>query len=448
MPCSAIVSSISIPALSRQIIVLCLGLFALTGAQPLRAQQEAETPSATQSPTSAPTAATPPPVTTAPAATAAPVTAASAPAGGAIESTKAAPAAPVAPEAVKAEEPEPGSITEEELRSLLVGKPLYLRSGSLDNSLSFNEHGQLLENSPHGSYTLSALEIEKVHLTKHKLELEGIRYGLHFVGQLAYEDPSKAAERVRITPRKKVVKISIDRELVLTPKKKKERPSKKGAETALASKAAPEATEADEKAATIAAALTAEQPSDAKSVTTTFSPAHAAKVLREALDNIFAPGLDERMLASLPDFWKLYYEAAAAHTDYRPKDPTVLRQNTVDHKARLLTVFEPPSNEYAQANGVAGMALYHTIVGPDGKAGEIAVGRPIGFGLDENAVDSIRKARFEPAAKDGKPVPVLLDLVVQFRIYSNRTAVAGTPEAANKTGEPALPGPYSVKRSN
>jgi len=94
---------------------------------------------------------------------------------------------------------------------------------------------------------------------------------------------------------------------------------------------------------------------------------------------------------------------------------------------------------------VAGMALYHTVVDADGKPGEIAVGRPIGFGLDENAVEAIHKARFQPAIKDGKPVPVLVDLVVQFRIYSKRTAVTGGSEAADKKDtEPVLPGPYSV----
>jgi len=70
--------------------------------------------------------------------------------------------------------------------------------------------------------------------------------------------------------------------------------------------------------------------------------------------------------------------------------------------------------------------------------------------LDENAVAAIRKASFEPAVKGGKPVPVLLDLVVQFRIYSKRTAVESKPEAAGKTdaakpAAPSLPGPYSAQ---
>jgi TonB family protein len=156
------------------------------------------------------------------------------------------------------------------------------------------------------------------------------------------------------------------------------------------------------------------------------------------------------MMAAMPDFWKLYYQSVAAKRDYRPDDPSVLRQNTVDQKARLLTSFEPDSNDFAQSAGVAGMALYHTVIGPDGKPGEIAVARPIGFGLDENAVAAIRKAKFSPAIKDGKPVPVMLDLVVQFRIFSHRTAAQVTPETAerDKPTDPMLPGPYSLPHPN
>ncbi|HTW61689.1 MAG TPA: energy transducer TonB [Terracidiphilus sp.] len=414
-------------------------------------------------------------------------------------------------------------ITEEEVKQMLVGKELYLRGGYLDDTLTFNEHGKLIGHSAQGSYTLCGVEIDKVRLTKHKLELEGARYGLHFLGALPYEDPTKAVDRVRITPKKKVLRITIDRELVVKAKVKKEKGKQLEAATkpaapapataaagapavpappvptsapensaaAPASASAPAATEnastnlsasapgnasanpssapassapapteaasgqapagaqpeepdTDEAQKEIAAAPPEERPADPNSVTATTSPAHAAQVLKDALDNVFSVGLDERMMAAMPDFWKLYYQAAAAHTDFRPADPGVLRQNTVDAKARLLTTFEPASNEFAQSNGVAGMALYHAVIGVDGKPDEIAVARPIGFGLDESAVEAIRKAQFQPAVKDGKPVPVLLDLVVQFRIYSKRTNVTDAPEQAQKPAEPILPGPYSV----
>jgi outer membrane biosynthesis protein TonB len=373
---------------------------------------------------------------------------------------------------------EPNEISEDEIKSLLVGKQLFLRGGYLDNDLSYNENGVLVSHSPQGSYTLSAIQIDKVHLAKHKLELEGERFGLHFLGALPYEDPTSAVDRVNITPKKKVVKISIDRELVVKPKEKKEKPEKgkptnpapkvatppapataptpSAAPVSSATPATPaapaetaNATDNQEAQAAaqaeIAAAPAAERPADAKSVTTTTSQAHSNKLLRDALDNVFAQPFDSRMMESMPGFWKLYYAAAATKTDYKPADPAVLRQSEVDKKARLTSTFVPQSNEYAQDHGVAGICLYHVVIGADGKPGEIAVARPIGFGLDENAVDSIRKATFEPAIKNGNPVPVMLDLVVEFRIYSNRTAVTGNP-SQQPAAAPSLPGPYSTQQ--
>jgi outer membrane biosynthesis protein TonB len=404
----------------------------------------------------------------------------------------AAPAAPPAPPAVATQAAPPaanpnsapaGGITEDELKRLLVGKQLYLRGGYLDDNLSFNEHGVLTGHSPQGSYTLSGVAIDKIHISKHKVELEGQRFGLHFLGALASEDPTTATDRVPITPKKKVLRITIDREAVISPKKLKGKAAKTspalGKTPAAAAGSAPGAApvssdssvassdtapgtaepsqaDADQVKADIAAAPAAERPADPASVTTTTSPAHASAVLKDAIDRIFSVGLDDRMKAAMPDFWKLYYQAAAAHADYRPKDASVLRQSAVDRKARLISLFEPASNEYAQSHGVAGIALYHVVIGADGKPGEIAVARPIGFGLDENAAASIRKASFEPAIKGGKPVSVLLDLIVEFHIYSGLTGAGSknappTPEAkpqtdaADKPASPlVLPGPYSV----
>jgi hypothetical protein len=487
---------------------------------PAAAQQPAPTPAdQNQTPASAQPAPTPADQNQTPAAAPQAPAAAQTPATPAAQNPPAGSANPSVGRAKPNTVPEQG-ITEEQIKQMLIGKELYLRGGYLDDTLAFNEHGKLIGHSAQGSYTLCGVEIDKVRLTKHKVELEGARYGLHFLGALPYEDPTKAVDRVRITPKKKVLKITIDRELVVKAKEKKEKEKKPqaaakpgapaaapastpapavssapaaAAENASAAPSAPAASASGESASTapaapsasapaenastspstpasseaassqpagaqpeepdtdeaqkeIAAASPEERPADPNSVTATTSPAHAAQVLKDALDQVFSVGLDDRMMAAMPDFWKLYYQAAAAHKDFRPADPAVLRQNTVDTKARLLTTFEPASNEFAQASGVAGMALYHAVIGPDGRPAEIAVARPIGFGLDESAVEAISKAQFAPAVKDGKPVPVLLDLVVQFRIYSKRTNVGGA-EQANKPQEPALPGPYSVDHS-
>ena len=412
----------------------------------------------------------------------------------------------------------PGGITEDELKKMLIGKPLFLRNGYLYDQLSYNELGMLIGKSPHASYTLSAVQIDKVHLTRHKLELEGARYGLHFLGALATEDPATAMDRVKITPKKKTLKITIDRELVIKPKKEKpvklakakpadaqavqskesiakatatltpvmpepvpasdaaataaqtpdaaqakpevsEVPKPADANAAQApaaasaspsdtaqteSSAQPEAADTDQGKAEMAAAPKEERPADPNSVTFTLSPAHATKILKKAIGNVFATGLDDRMMASMPDFWKLYYLAAQAKAAYQSTDPAVLRQNMVDEKAKLTSTIEPASNQYAQDNGVAGMALYHVVIGPDGAPGEVAVARPIGFGLDENAVTAIKAAKFSPATKEGKPVPVLLDLVVQFRIYSKRTSIIRIQGQEDNPAAPILPGPYTA----
>jgi hypothetical protein len=83
----------------------------------------------------------------------------------------------------------------------------------------------------------------------------------------------------------------------------------------------------------------------------------------------------------------------------------------------------------------------------------VAVYRPIGFGLDENAVAAIEKSSFAPAVKDGKPASSVIDVAVNFRIYSKRTAAGGTdsaeaaaaPGESPVTGKPSMPGPYSAQ---
>jgi TonB family protein len=323
--------------------------------------------------------------------------------------------------------PEVHAITEDELKQQFSGKTFFLRGGYFDNELHFDVRGQYAGSSPKASYTLSLIEIDKVHLTKRKLELEGIRYGLHFLGAAPSEDPMQASDKVRITPKKKFVKIAIDRAIVTAPKKKKSKSDAKNG--------APPAAES----------ASAVNPDG----TTSLDQSQANQLLKQALDRVFSKGMDEGMIASLPDFWQLYYQAAAKRSSYRPSDPSVLRQSDVDRKAGLLTPFAPPSNDFAQAAGVAGVAQYRVVVAADGKPAEIAVGRPIGFGLDENAVASIRKASFQPAMKDGKPVPVMVDMVVQFRIYSQKTGASGGSESAASLAEPdaaPLPGPYSANQ--
>lgn len=332
-------------------------------------------------------------------------------------------------------------ISEDQIRNQLTNKLLFLRGFYLDDNLKFNEHGSIEGSSPKGSFTLCAIEVKKVHLTKHALELEGERYGLHFYGALPYEDDSKPFDRVRLTT-KKSVKITIDREMVVIPKAKKPKKGEKDNAPVVAKKDAPptaakpddsdaddsatvtvaEATPAPGAAAapSVASAANA-SPADPNERTSTSSPAHSAQLMKEALASVFADRIDEKMMASLPDYWRHYYQEKANRKEFVPADPAVLKVGGEVSAPRLLNGLEPGSNEFAQKNGIAGLTVFRTVVDAQGKPTEIAIARPIGFGLDEKAIDAIRNSHFKPATKDGQPVPVVVDLVVTFRIYSNRT---------------------------
>ena len=78
-----------------------------------------------------------------------------------------------------------------------------------------------------------------------------------------------------------------------------------------------------------------------------------------------------------------------------------------------------PDPEYpveARQAGVQGTVVLGLIVDTDGIPRNIRVLRSLGYGLDERAVDTVRKWRFNPAKKDGKPVAVEIDVQVNFRL--------------------------------
>jgi periplasmic protein TonB len=78
---------------------------------------------------------------------------------------------------------------------------------------------------------------------------------------------------------------------------------------------------------------------------------------------------------------------------------------------------EPEYSEEARKAKYQGTCVLSVVVGPDGLAHDIKVTNTLGLGLDEKAIEAVRKWRFEPAVKDGKPVNVLISVQVNFRLY-------------------------------
>jgi len=78
---------------------------------------------------------------------------------------------------------------------------------------------------------------------------------------------------------------------------------------------------------------------------------------------------------------------------------------------------DPEYSEEARKAKFQGTVVLWLVVSPDGKPQQIRVTRALGMGLDEKAIEAVRQWRFEPAKKDGQPVPVQINVEVNFRLY-------------------------------
>ncbi|MFL6428006.1 MAG: energy transducer TonB [Acidobacteriaceae bacterium] len=334
--------------------------------------------------------------------------------------------------------------TPEALTAELVGKTFYMRGFYQDDKLEFTTDGKPAGNPQRGSFALSAIEIDKVKFNKHSMEIEAHRIGLHFFGALPYEDDSKPFERIKVDP-KKTMNIEIDRLVIEPEKKKKKKDEKKddkkdnkeiaakapagGHDAAATSESAelppaPDAASTSTGEAATAATATAGAPP-------AIAPNHDPRVsflqLSKALNVIFAPSLNDSVIATLPEYWQNYFATKEGKARAQRVDASALRPGGDVKPPHLLTILDPASNDYAQKNNIAGMVFLQMVVDAQGHAGAVTIVRPIGFGLDERAVEAVQHAQFRPGTLKGKAVPEVVNLQVTFRIYSNRTKPGAGP---------------------
>jgi TonB family protein len=82
----------------------------------------------------------------------------------------------------------------------------------------------------------------------------------------------------------------------------------------------------------------------------------------------------------------------------------------------LLSKVEPEYSEEARKAKYQGTVLLYVEVDATGRAQNIRVLHSLGLGLDEKAMEAVKKWRFRPGMKDGKPVTVVATVEVNFRL--------------------------------
>jgi TonB family protein len=72
---------------------------------------------------------------------------------------------------------------------------------------------------------------------------------------------------------------------------------------------------------------------------------------------------------------------------------------------------ELPGYTPDRLRGIAGGTIrLHVVVRPNGEAGNITVVRSPDPGLDADAIAALRQWRFAPGQRDGRPLPVLVEI--------------------------------------
>lgn len=77
----------------------------------------------------------------------------------------------------------------------------------------------------------------------------------------------------------------------------------------------------------------------------------------------------------------------------------------------------PYYSEEARKAKLQGIVTLSLVVDAHGNPTDIRVVRPLGMGLDENAIETARTWRFTPGTQNRVPVPVRVVLEVTFRLF-------------------------------
>jgi TonB family protein len=103
---------------------------------------------------------------------------------------------------------------------------------------------------------------------------------------------------------------------------------------------------------------------------------------------------------------------------FSTRDDRALRRVGGDVSAPVLIYSAVPEfAQEAKKAKIGGSVLINLVVDQNGTPKNVRVVRGIGNGLDEKAVEAVSKYRFKPSMEHGQPVPVEINVQVNFQIF-------------------------------
>ncbi len=143
------------------------------------------------------------------------------------------------------------------------------------------------------------------------------------------------------------------------------------------------------------------------------------KQMERTLLAVFSVGIDLPLQRSMPDYWQHYFDQKMTwpHDDLSNRtiysahvgDPgPAMTQPSVTHRA------DATYTPFAMHDRVKGTVQLRLVVDAQGAASRVTITQPLGYGLDEKAVEAVQKFRFAPATKDGAPLDSVVLLNEDF----------------------------------
>jgi TonB family protein len=151
-------------------------------------------------------------------------------------------------------------------------------------------------------------------------------------------------------------------------------------------------------------------------------PAPDPREIPEALHTIFLEPY-EAVAGIVPSFYQEFYAGPDGKARFSQPPAGVFRIAAVGQKPGEITpphAVSSPDPEYSEmARQIKwkGTAIISLIVDPSGSVRDLQIVEPLGAGLDDKAVAAVSQWKFDPAKKDGKPVPVQISVSVTFNLY-------------------------------
>jgi TonB family protein len=89
---------------------------------------------------------------------------------------------------------------------------------------------------------------------------------------------------------------------------------------------------------------------------------------------------------------------------------------------QVISRIDPLYPPAAKAERVQGIVIIEALIGEDGAVRDVKILKDLPHGMGQAAVDAVRQWMFVPGTKDGKPVPVVFNLTVNFKLDATEPA--------------------------